>query len=314
MFIYSIITMWGDKMQNYEKLKEYVEKSEIREFNERITVRFSKELAVNYDKGLYNDYLETNSKHIELLDSLNIKYKNDKLPTFYFYIVPDNNYAELLNIPDYFAKKSNCGGKPVESFDNDSYSRAYGISQNIALSKHGGISSIANQIHELAHLVTSEFNLKHAFVREGIAELIPLYILDIESEFDDHRDVLSSLTEDKIFTINELLNFDKTGLGGKPLVPDRSCSFEQDYASSYLVIRGIIDIIIEKFNVSKIEALQFFLDTSSNIDLSGKKFILKLSEILGVDNNELLNSKNIQLQVVKDLNMNNSYLAAKVGK
>jgi len=291
-------------MQNYEKLKEYVEKSEIRKFNERLTIRLSKELADNYDKGLYKDYLEINSKHIELLDSLNIKYKNGKLPTFYFYIVPDNNYAELLNIPDYFAKKSNGGGRPVESFDNDSYSRAYGISQNIALSRHAGISSIENQIHELAHLVTLEFNLKHAFICEGIAELIPLYILDIENEFDEHREFLSSFTEDKIFTISELLDFDKTGLGGKPLVPNRSCSFEQGYASSYLVIRGIIDIIIEKFNMSKIEALQFFLDTCSNTDLFGEKFIMKLSEILGVDNNELLNSKKIQLQVIKNININ----------
>lgn len=291
-------------MQNYDKLKEYVSKSEVRKFNERMTIRLSKELAERYDGGLYKDYLEINSKHIELLDSLNIKYKNGKLPTFYFYIVPDNNYAELLNIPDYFAEKSTSGGKPVESFDSDGYSRAYGISQNIALYKHAGISYIENQIHELAHLVTLEFNLKHAFICEGIAELIPLYILDIENEFDDHREVLSSLTEDKIFTINELIDFDKTGLGGKPLVPNRSCSFEQDYASSYLVIRGIIDIIIDKFNMSKIEALQFFLDICSNTDLFGKKFIIKLSEILDVDNNELLNSKNIQLQVIKNLNTN----------
>lgn len=291
-------------MRNYDKLKEYIEKSEIRQFNERLTIRLSKELADNYDKGIYKDYLEINSKHIELLDSLNIKYKNDKLPTFYFYIVPENNCVELLNVPEYFAKKSNGGGRPVESFDSDSYSRAYGVSQNIALSKQTGISSRENQIHELAHLVTLEFNLKHAFICEGIAELIPLYILDMEDEFDEHREVLSSLTEDKIYTIKELINFDKSGLGGKPLVMNRGCSFEQGYASSYLIMRGIIDIIIEKFNMSKIEALQFFLDTCSNTDLYGEKFMVKLSEILDVDNNEFLNSKNIQLQVIKNLNTN----------
>ena len=48
----------------YQKslLKEYVKKSELRVYNNKIRIRLSKELALKYDQGIYNNYLNKMEK------------------------------------------------------------------------------------------------------------------------------------------------------------------------------------------------------------------------------------------------------------
>lgn len=43
-------------------LKEYISKSELRVFNDKIKVRLSKELAKKYDDGSYTNYLNNMQK------------------------------------------------------------------------------------------------------------------------------------------------------------------------------------------------------------------------------------------------------------
>lgn len=61
-------------MYEKNKLKEYIKNSELRVFNKDIKVRLSKELAIKYDKGYYNEYLNNISKYIKMIKKLNIKY------------------------------------------------------------------------------------------------------------------------------------------------------------------------------------------------------------------------------------------------
>lgn len=77
-------------------------------------------------------------------------------PIFYVYIVPDNNFQELLNFP--LNRNTKGGGRPVTCFDLDGFSTAYGISNNLL--ENRGKSSLMtkeNNIHEFAHLVHGIF-------------------------------------------------------------------------------------------------------------------------------------------------------------
>ena len=82
----------------YEKdsLREYIESSELRIFSKEIKVRLSKELALKYDRGCYNNYLESIQMYLNMINTLEIKYPGNANPVLYIYIVPDDNYSKLL--------------------------------------------------------------------------------------------------------------------------------------------------------------------------------------------------------------------------
>ncbi len=78
-------------MYEKNKMKKYIKNSELRVFNSEIKVRLSKELAIKYDNGSYNAYLNNMSKCLEMISTLGIKYPANAHPTLYVYIVPDEN-------------------------------------------------------------------------------------------------------------------------------------------------------------------------------------------------------------------------------
>ena len=137
-------------MYNKNMMREYIKNSELRVFNHRIKVRLSKELVIKYDNGCYNNYLNNMDKYFQMIDTLNIHYPSNAHPVFYVYIVPDDNYVELLNFPAKF-DKGNGGGKSVQCYDLDGFASAYGISQNMLEnqpSKETNIWRIENEIHD----------------------------------------------------------------------------------------------------------------------------------------------------------------------
>ena len=117
-------------MYKKDLLKEYINLSELRIYNERIKVRLSSDLSIKYDKGIYEKYLSNMYSCLLKLDCINIKYPSNSNPILYVYIVPDDSYSELLNIPKIFDKGIG-GGKPVLCYDLDGFNSAYGLSHNI---------------------------------------------------------------------------------------------------------------------------------------------------------------------------------------
>lgn len=118
-------------MYNKDILRKYISDSWLRIYNERIKVRLSKELALKYDAGIYDKFLEEIDKGLQMLDGLNIKYPSNSMPILYIYVVLDDNFVELLNFPKTFAKGKNGGGKAVACYDLDGFNFAYGLSQNV---------------------------------------------------------------------------------------------------------------------------------------------------------------------------------------
>lgn len=291
-------------MYQKDVLREYISKSELRVFSEKIKVRLSKELAEKYDNGSYNNYLSNMQKCLDMIDTLNIQYPGNAHPVLYVYIVPDNSYSELLRIPKIFDKGAG-GGKPVPCYDLDGFNSAYGLSQNILENKpeeETKISRIENEIHELSHIVHSQFFSTHQTICEGFAETLPLYALDFEEIFDEHRNTIIELDESQIISAQELLNSEKKGIyGAGALLPNRSCSFRFSYISSYLLVRGCVETIAEKNNFSKAQAIQKFLEIVKQSNCSNEWLIYDIANSIGIPQDELLNGKHLQMKVLTSL-------------
>ncbi len=287
-----------------DSLREYIKNSELRVFNNNIKIRLSKELAIKYDKGLYNNYLEYTSECYKLLYDLNLQYPSNAKPTYYLYIVPFEQYIELLGYPNKF-NKGKGGGKPVNCFDIDGFSYAFGISDNLCENFEKDKKNIAyfeNEIHELSHLIHSNFFRNSTVLGEGFAETIPLYILDLQKKYISHTQALINLSEKQILTVEELLNEEeKNSFGVAELIPDKTCSFRLSYISSYLFVRGCIKTLEEKYNVDKIKGLQLFLEMLYSSKYMSAWLMFDIADFLGIDRKHLLNSRDLQLSALNDI-------------
>ena len=117
-------------MYQEDYLRNYIKKSELRVFSNRIKVRLSSELALKYDMGAYTNFLTRIENEMKMLDKLKIKYPANAKPILYIYVVPDDNFIELLQMPTLFSKNKKSGGKPVTCYNIDGFPLAYGLSQN----------------------------------------------------------------------------------------------------------------------------------------------------------------------------------------
>lgn len=288
-------------------MREYIKNSELRVFNDRIKVRLSKKLAVKYDNGCYYNYLNNMEKCFQMIDTLNIQYPSNAHPVLYVYIVPDDNYVELLKFPAIFDRGKG-GGRPVRCYDLDGFAYAYGLSQNILENKpveETNVSKIENEIHELAHIVHSQFFNKNKIISEGFAETLPLYALGFEEIFDEHRNSIVNLGEDQVLSAQEILNSEKDNSYGKEaILLNRSCSFRLSYISSYLFVRGCMETIAKKYNLTKEQSVQYFLEIVKESDYSSEWLIYDIADALDLPRDELLNGKRMQLEILRSWSMN----------
>ncbi|MDR2269245.1 MAG: hypothetical protein LBD94_03625 [Rickettsiales bacterium] len=277
-------------------LSGYIEDSELRKIDDSFFARMSKGLAAKWDKGLYVNGVRNLQSHISEINSLDIRYPSNARPNFYLYIVPDENFIELLNFPFKDAKR---GGKPVSIFDLDGFNSAYGCSQNTLENAPDAIEGIAqkvNGIHEFAHLVHGQFFNRDRILSEGFAEALPLYILDYEKKFDEHREIIKSTTAGQIFSAAELIKMGRDrSFGMVTRIRHKTCSFDWSYISSYLFVRACLNIIESKFNFDKRTAAQKFLEIVRASQYSGEWLIVDLAQSIGANADILLNKKSYQL-------------------
>lgn len=293
-------------MYKKDYLRDYIKQSEIRVFNDKIRIRLSSELATKYDNGAYKNFLILIDDGLKMLDRLELKYPANSKPTLYIYIVPDDNFAELLGMPTLYAKNKSKGGKPVVCYDLDGFTFAYGLSQNCLENKEFSnikIDYLENQLHELSHIVLGQFLVGNQVLSEGIAEVLPLYILNLEQDFEEHRQIVSNLKESDIYSIKELLNKQREGLyGNDSVIPNSTCSFRLSYISSYLFIRGLLETIEEKYSLTSIEAIKtFFGILKSNRGYGNEFLIYDIADALELSQDKLLIEKSMQLKALDSI-------------
>ena len=294
--------------QTYQKnlLREYIQNSCLRIFKNLIYVRLSEDLADNYDKWLYANYLNSMYNAYKELLSLGLKQPYNSNPNLYIYIVPDDNYSELLSFSEKYNEWTG-GWKSVKCYDIDWYIGAHGVSQNLCINypEKPTNSRIENNIHELTHIICGQFAYKWTTISEWLAETIPLYVLDYEKSFIAHRDAILSLKQDDIFTALELFYSEKdNSFWTTSIYPNRTCSFRYSYISSYLFVRWLLETIVEIKWLSKIWALQYFLELLKNSSYGHEWLILDISDDLWLDADSVLKWKNLQNKAILSIKEN----------
>lgn len=98
-------------------------------------------------------------------------------------------------------------------------------------------------------------------------------------------------------------------MGMNALLPNKSCSFRLSYMSSYLFIRGLIETISEKYNSSKKETIQYFLETLRQCSSSyNNEFLIKeIANTLELSQEELLTGKSIQEKALNSILQSSNY-------
>lgn len=288
-------------MYQIDRLKEYISGTQIITINDNLKIRLSNDLLNKYNRGLYNNALNQMADYIRQINNLGIKYPGNAQPVFYIYVVPDENFRDLLKYP--VMRVTNGGGKPVPSYDLDSYNTAYGVSNNMLENRNDyNISKTVNNIHEFAHLVHSMFFNRDRLLSEGFAEALPLYTMDYESSFDEHREMLENLTEEQILSAQELIELaENNDFNVGAVAPNKSCSFDYSYISSYLFVRGCMEIIANKEGLNRIQTTQKFLEIIKQSQCSHQWLIFDIAHSIGIQQEELLNGKEMQLNVIRGL-------------
>lgn len=275
-----------------DKLREYIQNSEVRSVNDNFKIRLSSELAQKYDAGVYDNDIARHAKYIDEINALGITYPGRSNPIFYMYIVPDENCAELLTFP---AGLTN-GGRPVSCFDLDGFQYAYGRNQKCLENRVGPetIAQRVNGIHEFAHLVHSQFFNKNRMFDEGFAEALPLYTMGLEADFDEHRAVIKEMKPQDIISPQDLLSMGREGTFYTPQ-KNKTCSFDPAYISSYLFVRGYMAQMGKKFGLDKKQTTQKFMEKMGDTQNWSQFLVHDLADVIGMSGDELLNTKNIQL-------------------
>lgn len=290
-------------MNGYEvdELQEYIENSNLIEVSDSFKIRLSNELMERYKKGLYSNELSILEKNMNEIKCIGIEYPANAKPVFYVYVVPNENFVSLLNYPE--DKAITGGGKPVSCFDLDGFNSAYGVSSNILeVEDMLSIMKTVNNIHELSHLVHGMFFEKNRFISEGFAEALPLYTLNYEEKFLKHRELLKTLKKEQILSAQELIELEENNnFDSDTLISNTSCSFEIAYISSYLFVRGCLEIIEKKFNINRNQATQKFLEIMRQTRCFNQWLVFDIANAIGISQDILLNGKDVQLSVINNL-------------
>ena len=86
---------------------------------------------------------------------------------------------------------------------------------------------------------------------EGFAEVVPLYILDLKDE--KQQEIALNLTPEGMDSVNTLL---KKGMFEEAELP---AQYRKSYVTMYLWMRGYLEIVQQKYNLDKLQALNFVL-------------------------------------------------------
>ena len=83
----------------------------------------------------------------------------------------------------------------------------------------------------------------------------------------------------------------------------KSCSFRSSYISSYLFVRGCIETIEEKYNCSKVEALQRFMEIVKQSACFDEWLIFDIANAMGISPDILLNGKDMQFKALYSIKL-----------
>lgn len=177
------------------------------------------------------------SKAIELLSSHNIPLP--KIGYYQFLILPKGEiYQKIADVPWSEGIGGINGWPEALAADHRCF---------LALSPK---SPFIGLVHELVHLVHGNW-IDIIPICEGFAEVVPFYILDLKDE--KQQNIALNLTPKEIYSVNTLIK------RGMFLEGDMQAQYRKTYISMYLWMRGYLEVLQKKYNLGKLQALNFVL-------------------------------------------------------
>jgi len=207
----------------------------------RMRVYLTQEECEQYQKEGAPEFIRQISGIINLFASANIQMPKEGY--FQFLILPQGEVFK--NVTGFTYGITGVDWLEVLAFDD---SRFFTLSPN---------TYFAGLVHELSHVVHGDWI--HIFpICEGFAENVPFYVLDLVDEKQQERAL--TLKPEEMYSVNTLIK-------RKMYIPDdrekdgkrTRVQYLKTYSSMYLWMRGYLEIVQQKYNLNKTEALNFVL-------------------------------------------------------
>lgn len=280
-------------------LKNYLTTTVLVERSPRLKLRMTTEHLEKYRSGKYEEFLNSIGKAIEEIDTLGIEYPASAKPVYYIYVVPDENFRELLDYPA--SIDATGGGKPVICYDTDGFTCALGMSSNaIEWRRETSLYDYLNDIHELAHLSQAMFCMTDQFWCEGLAESIVFYALSYDKKAKVYTESISKLEKSSLMSAETLIDLGKNdGFHSPRLEPHLSCSFEVPYVSSYLLVRLCLERISTLYRVDRKGSIRKFLEILYQNLYQREYLVFSLADTLGFSREELLSKTDLQYEMLQ---------------
>ena len=212
-----------------------------------IRVYLTQEECERYQKEGAKEFTRQISKVINLFAASNIP--TPKEGFYQFLILPQGDiFKNITGLPFTFGITGVDGWMEVLAFDDSRFFKLNPDTYFIGL------------VHELAHLVHGDWIYIFP-ICEGFAENVPFYILNLVDE--KQQEIALSLMPEEMYTVNTLIK-------RKMYIPEEReeikgkgrnrVQYLRTYISMYLWMRGYLEILQQKYNLNKTEALIFVLE------------------------------------------------------
>ena len=114
--------------------------------------------------------------------------------------------------------------------------------------------------------------------------------------------IIAAAMDGKLLSAKELIDSEQDCTYGKESVlPNKSCSFRYSYISSYLFVRGCIETIEKKHQLTKAEAIQQFLEIVKHSNCRNEWLVFDIANAIGISKEKLLIDKEMQINIINSI-------------
>lgn len=157
-------------------------------------------------------------------------------------------------------------------------------------------ASFVGLVHEFTHLVHGDL-IEIYPILEGLAEAVPFYILNLTDE--KQQEIALHLTPQEIYPVTTLI---KNGMFIDN-TKNTQAQYRKTYVSMYLWMRGYLETVQQKYNLDKLQALNFVLE---NFKQAAALPTLKqqedyIAKLIGLKRKQVFDKINLQLTAQKSL-------------
>ena len=208
----------------------------------RLRVYLTEDEYNKYTQEGAKEFTEQINKAINLLTSQNMPYPKEG--SYQIVVLPQGEvFKNISGVPWTYGINGIDGWPQALAFDD---SRFFNLNPN---------TYFIGLVHELAHLIHGDW-LDIYPICEGFAEAVPFYVLNLTDE--KQQQIALNLKSKQIYSVNKLI---KRGM----FVPEEDYSkagrvqYLRTYISMYLWTVGYMEILQQKYNLNKVQALNFIL-------------------------------------------------------